>query len=369
MAATVTQATRACRRLEGWLGERNTRRKLPRLLFRNAFAGATVDRVKNKARRKRITKPPKRSQPARVPAAGRATLPEDFEPVEAGTLSPPRKVPAEIPKPDYALLGKPAGTKPRVEIKTPDEIEMMRLSGRAAAEILEEVGAAVTAGVSTDKLDEIAHAATIERGGYPSPLNYHGYPKSLCTSINEVICHGIPDSRELQDGDIVNCDVTIYLNGFHGDTSKTFLVGDVDAASRKLVNVTRECLWLGIREVKPGNQIRDIGRAIERHATKRGYGVVREFVGHGLGRQFHTFPNVPHFYDPEATTAIQPGMTFTIEPMITIGAIESEVWDDGWTAVTADRSRTAQFEHTILVTENGADVLTLTDGETPDYGA
>jgi methionyl aminopeptidase len=238
----------------------------------------------------------------------------------------------------------------------------MRRACRAAAEVLAEVGAAVRPGVTTDELDRIAHEACIARGGYPSPLNYGGsvmpFPKSLCTSVNEVICHGIPDSTVLADGDIVNCDVTIYLDGVHGDTNRTFLVGEVDEASRRLVEVTQECLDRGIAAVRPGAQVRDIGRAIQAHAEGQGYGVVRAFVGHGVGTSFHCEPQVFHYDNPQARQVLRPGMTFTIEPMITIGDWHHEMWDDGWTAVTRDRSRTAQFEHTLLVTDDGAEVLT-----------
>jgi methionine aminopeptidase type I len=197
----------------------------------------------------------------------------------------------------------------------PDEVpERMRAAGRAAREVLLEVGAAVAAGVTTDALDRICHDAYIARGGYPSTLDYKGYPKSLCTSVNEVICHGIPDDRALQDGDIVNCDVTIYLHGVHGDCSETFLVGDVDDAGRGLVQTTYESLWKGIDAVKPGGRIYEIGRAIQTHAEAGGFSVVRSFVGHGVGETFHTAPSVPHFFDPHSDTVIEPGMTFTIEP-------------------------------------------------------
>jgi methionyl aminopeptidase len=212
--------------------------------------------------------------------------------------------------------------------------------------------------VTTDELDRIAHQAYLDRGAYPSTLNYHGYPKSICTSVNEVICHGIPDDRALDNGDIVNIDVTAYLDGVHGDCSATYYVGDVDAESRALVEVTYECRELGIAAVRPGRPISDIGRAIETHAHAHGYGVVRTFVGHGIGAQFHIAPSVPHYYSPEASTIIKPGMTFTIEPMITLGAWREKMWDNGWTAVTADGRRTAQFEHTLAVTEDGAEVLT-----------
>ncbi|MDQ1710628.1 MAG: methionyl aminopeptidase, partial [Frankiaceae bacterium] len=280
--------------------------------------------------------------------------------VRPGTLSPTRTVPPEIPRPDYALTGRPGRNRAGAAPKTAEEIVRMRRAGRAAAEVLEIVGAAVAPGVTTDALDAIAHEECIKRGGYPSPLNYNGFPKSLCTSVNEVICHGFPDSSVLRDGDIVNCDVTIFLDGVHGDTNATFLVGDVDEESRRLVQVTRECLDVGIAAVRPGGMVRDIGRAIQAHAEAAGYGVVRAFVGHGIGTTFHADPQVPHHYDPRATTKLVPGMTFTIEPMITIGSWEHRMWDDGWTAVTADLSRTAQFEHTLLVTDEGAEVLTTT---------
>jgi methionyl aminopeptidase len=245
-------------------------------------------------------------------------------------------------------------------VRTPDVIERMRVAGRAAAEILQTVGAAVAPGVTTDELDALCHDECIKRGGYPSPLNYGAFPKSLCTSVNEVICHGIPDDRALIDGDIVNLDVTIYLDGVHGDTNATFPVGQIDDASADLVRVTHECLERGIAAVQPGRQVRQIGRAIQAHAEAHGYGVVRAFVGHGIAEQFHTDLQIPHYDDPRATTVIEPGMTFTIEPMITMGAWQHEIWDDNWTAVTVDRKRTAQFEHTLLVTDDGAEILTST---------
>jgi methionyl aminopeptidase len=245
-------------------------------------------------------------------------------------------------------------------VKSPDVIARMRVASRVAAEVLALTGAAVAPGVTTDELDEIAHRAYIERGAYPSTLNYHGYPKSICTSVNEVICHGIPEDRPLEDGDIVNIDVTAYLDGVHGDCNATFYVGDVDAESRALVETTRQCRDLGIAAVAPGRPLNDIGRAIEGHAHAHGYGVVRSFVGHGIGEQFHISPSVPHYYSPEATTIMAPGMTFTIEPMITAGSWREKMWDNGWTAVTTDGRRTAQFEHTLVVTEDGVEVLTLT---------
>jgi methionyl aminopeptidase len=280
------------------------------------------------------------------------------ERIRAGSLSPTREVPASIPRPDYAESGEPTRwNEPRV--KSPDVIERMRHAGSIAAEILRLAGEQVAPGVTTDTIDEFVHQATIERGAYPSPLNYRRFPKSVCTSVNEVICHGIPDDRALRDGDIVNIDVTAFIDGVHGDTNATFLVGDVDPETRRLVQVTKECLDLGIAAVHPGAPVSEIGRAIETHANAASFDVVRAFVGHGIGEQFHTDLQIPHYHEPRLTTPIETGMVFTIEPMIAMGSGSHRVWDDGWTAVTADGSRTAQFEHTLLVTEAGAEILTL----------
>jgi methionyl aminopeptidase len=277
--------------------------------------------------------------------------------LQPGLRSPTRTVVPEIGRPDYASTGQPRRwAEPMV--KSSDVIARMRVAGRIAAEVLAETGEAVRPGTTTDELDLICHEACMRMGVYPSPLNYHGYPKSLCTSVNEVICHGIPDDRALNDGDIVNLDVTVFADGVHGDTNATYLVGDVDEASRALVEVTSECLDLGIAAVVPGRPVSDIGRAIEAHATHHRLGVVRAFVGHGIGEQFHMEPTVPHYFTPSAATVIEPGMTFTIEPMITMGTWRERLWDDGWTAVTADGRRAAQFEHTLLVTDDGAEILT-----------
>jgi methionyl aminopeptidase len=278
--------------------------------------------------------------------------------IRPGRVGPPRPVPADIPRPSYAETGV-AERRVESHVRPPEVIERMRRAGRAAAEVLQVVGAAVAPGVTTDELDALCHEECIRRGGYPSPLNYGAFPKSLCTSVNEVICHGIPDDRALIDGDIVNLDVTIFLDGVHGDTNATFPVGTIDEGSADLIRVTRECLDRGIAAVAPGRPIRDIGRAIQVHAEGHGYGVVRAFVGHGIGEQFHSDLQIPHYHDPRATTVIQPGMTFTIEPMITMGAWQHQLWGDGWTAVTVDRRRTAQFEHTLLVNDDGAEILTL----------
>jgi methionyl aminopeptidase len=274
-----------------------------------------------------------------------------------GRVSPMRPVPDGIERPDYAATGVPQRTSEPM-VKSPEVIERMRVAGRLAKEILDELASAIAPGVTTEKLDEISHEAHMRRGVYPSPLNYRSFPKSVCTSVNEVICHGIPDDRELRDGDIVNVDVTVYTQGVHGDTDATYPVGEVDPRSARLLRVTKECLDLAIAEVRPGAPINAIGRAIETHAHAHGFSVVRAFVGHGVGEVFHSAPQVPHAYEPAATLTLEPGMTFTIEPMITMGSIQPVIWADDWTAVTADGSRAAQFEHTVLVTDTGVDVLT-----------
>ena len=276
-----------------------------------------------------------------------------------GLISPMRTVPAEIPRPEYAETGN-VTRRPEERIKDAAFIERMRRAGHAAAEVLDIGAAAIAPGVTTDEIDAVVHQAYIDRGGYPSTLNYRGYPKSLCTSVNEVICHGIPDDRPLRDGDIVNLDVTIWLDGVHGDTNATYCVGNVDDASKRLIEVTRQCLDRGIAAVAPGRPFSDIGRAIETHAVANGYEVVRAFVGHGIGEQFHTDLQIPHYYEPRMTTIMEPGMVFTIEPMISMGTGQHKIWDDDWTAVTADGSRTAQFEHTIVVTGTGVEILTTT---------
>jgi methionyl aminopeptidase len=275
-----------------------------------------------------------------------------------GKLSPRRQVPASIPRPEYVGKPRPAPST-ESDVKTPETVERMRVAGRIAAQALEEVGRHVAPGITADELDRIGHDFLCERGAYPSTLGYRGYPKSLCTSINEVICHGIPDSTVLRDGDIVNVDITAYIGGVHGDTDATFLVGQVDEESRLLVERTKEAMLRGIRAVKPGRQINVIGRVIESYAKRFGYGVVRDFTGHGIGTTFHSGLVIPHYDDSRATTVMEPGMTFTIEPMLTLGTFEYDIWDDGWTVVTKDRKRTAQFEHTVVVTDTGAEILTL----------
>ncbi|WP_405139362.1 type I methionyl aminopeptidase [Sphaerisporangium sp. NBC_01403] len=274
-----------------------------------------------------------------------------------GRLSPPRKVPAHIERPEY--VGRKEPRRGESDVQTPETIERMRVAGRIAAQALEEVGRHVAPGVTTDELDRIGHEFLCDHGAYPSTLGYRGYPKSLCTSINEVICHGIPDDTVLNDGDIVNIDITGYIGGVHGDTDATFLVGEVDEESRLLVERTREAMMRAIKAVAPGRQLNIVGRVIAAYAKRFGYGVVRDFTGHGISTSFHSGLIVPHYDDPSLSVTLVPGMTFTIEPMLTLGTIEYDVWADGWTAVTKDRKRTAQFEHTIVVTDTGSEILTL----------
>ncbi|HEX6934321.1 MAG TPA: type I methionyl aminopeptidase [Streptosporangiaceae bacterium] len=274
-----------------------------------------------------------------------------------GRVSPIRQVPAHIKRPEYVGKKHPRIGEPNV--KDAQTIEAMRVAGQVAALALAEVGKHVEPGVTTDELDQVGHDFLIEHGAYPSTLGYRGYPKSLCTSLNEVICHGIPDDTVVADGDIVNIDITAFIGGVHGDTNATFLAGDVDEESRLLVERTHDATMRGIKAVAPGRALNVIGRVIESYARRFGYGVVRDFTGHGIGKTFHSGLIVPHFDDPDADTIMEPGMTFTIEPMLTLGTIDYDVWPDGWTAVTRDRRRTAQFEHTVLVTETGREILTL----------
>ncbi|GGK88653.1 methionine aminopeptidase [Sphaerisporangium melleum] len=274
-----------------------------------------------------------------------------------GRLSPTRKVPAHIERPEY--VGRKEPRRGESDVQTAETIERMRVAGRIAAQALEEVGRHVAPGVTTDELDRIGHEFLCDHDAYPSTLGYRGYPKSLCTSINEVICHGIPDDTVLRDGDIVNVDITAYIGGVHGDTDATFLVGEVDEESRLLVERTHEATMRAIKAVVPGRQLNIVGRVISAYAKRFGYGVVRDFTGHGISTSFHSGLIVPHYDDPSLTVTLVPGMTFTIEPMLTLGTIEYDLWPDGWTAVTKDRKRTAQFEHTIVVTETGSEILTL----------
>ena len=270
-----------------------------------------------------------------------------------------RSVPGAIPRPSY--VGRPGPEHfEGPEVKDVETIERMRVAGRIAAQALAAAAAVVEPGVTTDTIDAVAHEFLLDHGAYPSTLGYKGFPKSLCTSVNEVICHGIPDARPLQDGDIVNIDITAFIGGVHGDTDATYLVGAVDEESRLLVERTHEAMMRGIAAIKPGRQINIVGRVIESYAKRFGYGVVRDFTGHGIGSAFHSGLVIPH-YDtaPLYDTVIEPGMTFTVEPMLNLGTHEWRMWDDGWTVVTLDGRRSAQFEHTILVTPTGYEVLTV----------
>jgi methionyl aminopeptidase len=279
-------------------------------------------------------------------------------PIAPATISARREVPAHIARPEYVGREAPAPYTGS-EVKDADTIERMRRAGTLAAQALAEVGRHVEPGVTTDELDRIGHEYLVAHGAYPSTLGYRGFPKSLCTSVNEVICHGIPDSRVIQDGDIVNVDITAYLDGVHGDTNATFLAGDVDEETRLLVERTREALDRAIRAVRPGRRVNVLGRVIESYAARFGYGVVREFTGHGIGTSFHSGLVIPHYDDPLYDDLIEPGMTFTIEPMLCLGTAAWDMWDDQWTVTTKDKRPSAQFEHTLLVTDTGAEILTL----------
>ncbi len=276
-----------------------------------------------------------------------------------GTVSPVLSVPASIPRPEYVGKKIPAPYEGS-DVVAPEVIDRIRVASRIAAQALEEVGKHVAPGVTTDALDRIGHEFLLDHHAYPSTLGYRGFPKSLCTSINEVICHGIPDSTVLLDGDIVNIDITAFIGGVHGDNNATFGVGELDEESALLVERTREALNRAIKAVKPGREVNVIGRVIEKYADRFGYGTVRDYTGHGVGEAFHSGLVIPH-YDaaPAYDAVIVPGMVFTIEPMLTLGTTDWTMWDDGWTVVTADGRRTAQFEHTLVVTETGAEILTL----------
>ena len=280
------------------------------------------------------------------------------DPLVPGRLSPRRSVPASIARPEYVDRPAPAPFEGS-DVQSAETIEAMRIAGRIAADALVEIGRNVRPGISTDELDRIGHEFLIDHGAYPSTLGYRGYPKSLCSSLNEVICHGIPDSTELVDGDICNIDITAFIGGVHGDTNATFLAGDVREEARLLVERTHEATMRAIRAVRPGRPLSVVGRVIESYAKRFDYGVVRDFTGHGISTSFHSGLIVPHYDDPRLDVELREGMTFTIEPMLTLGTYQHEMWDDGWTAVTRDRRWTAQFEHTIVVTSDGAEILTL----------
>jgi methionyl aminopeptidase len=251
-----------------------------------------------------------------------------------------------------------------VIIKTPDEIQKMRVAGRLASEVLEMIGEHVVPGVSTEELDRICHDYIVnEQKAIPAPLNYRGFPKSICTSVNHQVCHGIPGNKILKDGDIVNIDVTVIKDGFHGDTSKMFFVGKPSILASRLVDITQKAMWKGIELVRPGTRLGDIGSAIQGFVESNGYSVVQEYCGHGIGRGFHEDPQVLHYGTPGTGIALQAGMTFTIEPMVNAGKRNVKLLPDGWTVVTKDRKLSAQWEHTVLVTDTAYDVLTLREEE------
>ncbi|MBT3359272.1 MAG: type I methionyl aminopeptidase [Rhodospirillales bacterium] len=250
----------------------------------------------------------------------------------------------------------------RIKLHGPDAFAGMRAAGRLAAETLDMIAPYVVPGAMTEEIDRLCHEFIVARGAVPAPLNYRGFPKSICTSINHVVCHGIPGDKRLRDGDIVNIDVTVILDGWHGDTSRMFVAGRPSVKAMRLVDITFEAMWRGIEAVRPGARFGDIGNAIQSHAEAHRYSVVRDFCGHGLGRVFHDAPNVMHFGDKGAGEELRAGMIFTIEPMINAGRLEVKVLQDGWTAVTKDRSLSAQFEHSIAVTEDGYEVFTLSPG-------
>ena len=279
--------------------------------------------------------------------------------LKPGTLSPKLSVPAHIDRPEYMFHSGPEVVTAS-DIKTPETVEKIRRAGRIAAQAMEAAAGAIAPGVTTDALDKIAHEYLCDHGAYPSCLGYMGFPKSICTSINEVICHGIPDSTVLNEGDIINLDVTAYIDGVHGDTNATYGVGQIDEESALLIERTRNSMMRAIKAVRPGREVNVLGRVIESYAKRFNYGVVRDYTGHGVGEAFHSGLIIPHYDSaPLYDTVMEVGMVFTIEPMLTLGTIDWEQWDDGWTVVTKDRSRTAQFEHTLVVTEDGADILTL----------
>jgi methionyl aminopeptidase len=273
-------------------------------------------------------------------------------------------VPRHIPFPEY--VGKAEPTLSGIDVYDEEAIDRIRESGRIAANAIEAVGAAIRPGVTTDELDRIGHEYLIAHDAYPSTLGYRGFPKSLCSSVNEVICHGIPDDTVLHDGDIINIDITAFRDGMHGDTNRTFLVGDVAQNVAALVDRTEEALRRGIRAAAVGRQVNVIGRAIESYAQRFGYGVVRDFTGHGVGEAFHSGLVIPHYDSPHFTDIIEPGMVFTIEPMLTLGKPEWDQWDDDWTVTTKDKSMSAQFEHTIVVRESGTEILTLSTSQSSE---
>jgi len=278
-------------------------------------------------------------------------------------VSPQLSTPPEIPRPDYALTGQPVSEhamrgNATIHVNTKKEIRGIRAACKIGRDILDLAHSLVRPGITTDEIDRVVHAAIIARGAYPSPLNYNNFPKSICTSVNEVICHGIPDARPLEEGDIVNLDISVFYKGFHGDLNETYCVGEVNPKHKQLIEVTYNALHEAIKLVRPGTMCREFGDVISRVTGKAGFSVVRAYVGHGVGALFHSTPNIPHYGKNKAIGVLKPGMVFTIEPMINEGVWQEENWLDEWTSVTRDGKRSAQFEHTLLVTETGVEILT-----------
>uniref|UniRef100_A0A161N1M1 Methionine aminopeptidase n=1 Tax=Triatoma infestans TaxID=30076 RepID=A0A161N1M1_TRIIF len=279
--------------------------------------------------------------------------------------TPKRTVPKNIGRPDYAdhpeglpISEQQMRQSAQIKVLSDEEIEGMRVACKLGREVLEEASKVIDVGVTTDEIDRIVHEACIERECYPSPLNYYQFPRSCCTSVNEVICHGIPDLRPLSNGDICNVDITVYHRGYHGDLNETFWVGEVSEIGKKLTRVTWECLQKAIDIVKPGEKYREIGNVIQKHAQAHGFSVVRSYCGHGIHQLFHTAPSIPHYAKNKAVGVMKAGHCFTIEPMISQGTWRDDMWPDKWTAVTADGLLSAQFEHTLLVTATGVEILT-----------
>ena len=283
------------------------------------------------------------------------------EKLKPGKPTPVRKVPDHIERPEYVWKDTVQEAMGEPFVQTPETIEAMREASKIAANALKEAGAAVAPGVTTDEVDRVAHEYMCDHGAYPSTLGYLGFTKSTCVSLNEIICHGIPDSTVIQEGDIVNIDVTAYKNGVHGDTNATFLAGDVSEEHRLLVERTKEAMMRGIKVAKPGREINVIGRVIESYANRFGYNVVRDFTGHGVGPTFHNGLVVLHYDSTAYRNVLEPGMTLTIEPMLNLGSLEYDIWPDDWTVQNRDGKFTAQFEHTIVITVDGNEILTLPD--------
>ncbi|MBG9289823.1 type I methionyl aminopeptidase [Corynebacterium diphtheriae] len=285
------------------------------------------------------------------------------EPLKPGHPTPIREVPVYIDRPEYVWKDEVQEAIGEPFIQTPETIEAMREASKIAANALHVAGAAVAPGVTTDEIDRIAHEYMCDHGAYPSCLGYRGFTKSSCVSLNEIVCHGIPDTTVIQDGDIVNIDITAYKNGVHGDTNATFLAGNVSEEHRLLVERTYEATMRGIRAAKPGREINVIGRVIESYAKRFGYSVVTDFTGHGIGTTFHNGLVVLHYDSDAYRDVLEPGMTLTIEPMINLGGLDYRIWEDGWTVQNTDFKFTAQFEHTLVITDDGNEILSIPDDD------